>query len=1066
MAAKQGTLAQLSQAGEDAKRAVLSRTGVTSSWFSNLNTVCTIKSAPPRSPEVLQMLATKSGWLFKRNEQHVWQVRWCCAVPHTFLYYFDANIVPSSGAGGTPILTQPTLQQQEEWNRAVAVGYGNRKQHEKRSNFYLFNHNNTTSTPDTNSSHPPPNTAAVSYNNAEGDENSGAEFKEADLTNSNFSANMQPAGIIDLECYTSIHRSSANSNILELAGDDQVNPDLRGFYFCASSPSECEDWTDALLNGRHSALQDECEAYKQVCDGFAQQLQLLHNDIDEATRAQEEADSELYRVRSQMEELRRTVRRMVEDSFDRTLVPPIAQTGSNISGFQDEWKSEIEGMSSAFPNFGSMDDDNPILAKRLEFTCNLETIQSQDMGVPALVRVLAEYCSFLEDSSMQLLAEKSALAKQLKQTGQSDQQRVHELELELETMKRQKEMEINSYKESFETLQGKYQQSQKELQDVQNDLSSTRMEITMYQTQQRTKLAELQQHKKILKKEVLELRNSLEEKDARIRQFQISHETDKLTIEQEKSTNKLLERYITKIESQVHVQQNMMEMMSQSGMGSVFGGGGGGSVYGGITGHKEPTFIQNSRSPKSSHTSPLDTHSRNEMGRRETDCDRNIRDNENDPHDAHDDTGSNQDDQTDDLGDVANHLLRPVDTSFAANSSHRTAHRGNRRGHDAKQTNQKTQKFHSPQRQKQQHMMIDQDSDNKSHVSELTEDRTQRHFDAFNHYATSAAAQHGLTSPRTFDIVHNEFAAKKRNGISPRVGPPLHIIGVNKNSNSIRNQDEDNDDDESPDDIDESDHQRFNLHSGYTRTVSNMLDTINCGSTSASLPPIGNSILSTPTGRLDIPRGGVAGSVASRGGSSGKVSVAQRARLEADYQSSLVRVNGEDQSKSMSASPNGILSLTPPKLQGSTKHEGDHNRHSLENTTSSSFQSSNSQVSHSLPSGLWKRVEEAVLGSRSDDDDSLASRGSSSTSESDNQDNARREITHGQESTHKMPQRNKAIANSHKEIKGADTTRPVSFPSEIFYTKQILRGPSHVILLADVTRAISTTARKTTMFSP
>ena len=89
MAAKQGTLAQLSVGVEDAKRIVLTKAGVTSSsWFSNLNTVCTIKSAPPRSPEVLQLLATKAGWLYKRNEQHVWQARWCCVVPHTFLVLF------------------------------------------------------------------------------------------------------------------------------------------------------------------------------------------------------------------------------------------------------------------------------------------------------------------------------------------------------------------------------------------------------------------------------------------------------------------------------------------------------------------------------------------------------------------------------------------------------------------------------------------------------------------------------------------------------------------------------------------------------------------------------------------------------------------------------------------------------------------------------------------------------------------------------------------------------------------------------------------------------------------
>merc|ERR1712232_257014 len=61
------------------------------SWLSNLNTTCTIKSAPPRTPEVMAMLAVKSGWLVKRNEQHVWQRRYCCVVPHTFLYYFEAE---------------------------------------------------------------------------------------------------------------------------------------------------------------------------------------------------------------------------------------------------------------------------------------------------------------------------------------------------------------------------------------------------------------------------------------------------------------------------------------------------------------------------------------------------------------------------------------------------------------------------------------------------------------------------------------------------------------------------------------------------------------------------------------------------------------------------------------------------------------------------------------------------------------------------------------------------------------------------------------------------------------
>mmetsp|Transcript_33011 Transcript_33011/g.71439 ORF Transcript_33011/g.71439 Transcript_33011/m.71439 type:complete len:192 (+) Transcript_33011:438-1013(+) len=104
MAAKQGLTAHISQATDDAKRAMIARAPtsmVAHSWLSNLNTTCTIKSAPPRSPDVMTMLSTKCGWLVKRNEQHVWQRRWCCVVPHTFLYYFEAAPADGGGGGGS-----------------------------------------------------------------------------------------------------------------------------------------------------------------------------------------------------------------------------------------------------------------------------------------------------------------------------------------------------------------------------------------------------------------------------------------------------------------------------------------------------------------------------------------------------------------------------------------------------------------------------------------------------------------------------------------------------------------------------------------------------------------------------------------------------------------------------------------------------------------------------------------------------------------------------------------------------------------------------------------------------
>ena len=82
------------------------------------------------------------------------------------------------------------------------------------------------------------------------------------------SGNLPPVGIIDLECYSAIHRSALHDCVFELTGDSRTNPDLRSFYFQAADVEDCEMWTKALLSDRHSALKDESEAYKQVCESF------------------------------------------------------------------------------------------------------------------------------------------------------------------------------------------------------------------------------------------------------------------------------------------------------------------------------------------------------------------------------------------------------------------------------------------------------------------------------------------------------------------------------------------------------------------------------------------------------------------------------------------------------------------------------------------------------------------------------------------------------------------------------------------------------------------------------
>lgn len=507
MAAKQGLSAQISQASEDAKRLVLTKAALANNlWFSNLNTTCTIKSAPPRTPDVLKLLSLKSGWLFKRNEQHVWQTRYCCVVPHTFLYYFDAN---PSDPGQKPTISK---KQQEALNKAVKHGYGKRgasKQQQPRSSLHQL-------------------LGTANPHGQPPDENTDTSAQGSSL---------QPAGIIDLECYTTIHRNSKNQLLLELAGDDSVNPDLRSFYFCANSEDEGEEWTQAFLGQRHSSLIDEKEAYRQVCDGFAQQLQGLHTDLENAQHQAEAQQEEVYRVRSQMEDSRRNCLRLVRDTLER--------------------------------------NEGTVPAKRA-YRADLETIQAQDLGAMAAVQLLCDYTRVLEESCSDEREKNETMEKHFEQKQEGDSSKVTQLQEELEKLKLEMSQQQMHWQTQVETLQQKYIQSQKECQDVQKNLASQRMEMTMYQSATRTKIGELQTHKKILKKEVIELRKRLEDANSHVDLFKHKESSVKLECEQERQKTKLLERYVEKMETQVKVQQNMMEMMSASGSqyGSQYGGGG------------------------------------------------------------------------------------------------------------------------------------------------------------------------------------------------------------------------------------------------------------------------------------------------------------------------------------------------------------------------------------------------------------------------------------------------------------------------------------------------------------
>lgn len=815
MAAKQGLSAQISQASEDAKRGFLQRTNLTQSlWFSNLNTTCTIKSAPPRTPDVLGMLAVKSGWLFKRNEQHVWQARYCCVVPHTFLYYFDQHpTIPCQ----TPQLTS---KQQDALNKYVRQGFGKRGQSQSQPRSSLYKVLGAGTGGGGN---------ALDESTEVPNDDAGA------VPSSTQASTVQPAGIIDMECYTTIHRNAQNQLVMELAGDETVNPDLRSFYFCANTDQEGEDWTQALLGQRHSSLIDEREAYKQVCDGFSQQLQVLHTELDQAQRQAENHTDELYRVRSQMEDTRRSTMRLISE-----IMSVENSNGGNSSTRQ---------------------------AKKA-YKTDLETIQAQDFGLLPAVQVLGDYTRILEETCKDNGQEISNLEEKLLSKEDVDTGKVKDLEEELQKLKEESKQKHSSLQSQIETLSQKLFQSQKECQDVQKDLASQRMEMTMYQSATRTKMGALQSHKKILKKEVIDLRKKMEDSNSELDLYRHRDSSNKLKVEQERQKSKLLERYVDKIESQVKVQQNMMEMMSQAGSvyaGSVYGGSAyGGSQFGSPPPASPPHVV------RAVPNIPSVLGSTNRLERREVIDNDEDDDNENVP---------------------GNHL---------------------------------TQQLRKQRR--------NVDDDNKSHMSELTEERTQKHFDAaMLLYSSNPQVRAAITG-------------------SPKVGPPA-IIGIAEEAvgdNSVPSATPGSSSGrEKLGTIASSSRGPQRPPSGTISYGSNI--SINARSAPRKFespvrrrPSLGRRELSTE--RLTLDTGMNINSSPPK-----KLSVAQRARLEADRQTTPIRIRANQ---------------TP--LRGNKN--GDVNRDA---------RSVNSQQSGGFFSRFGRRIEDAVdksvLGVESSDDSSSGS---------------------------------------------------------------------------------------------
>ena len=519
MAAKQGLTAQVYQASEDARRAVLSRAppSVRShSWLSNLNTTCTIKSAPPRTPEVMSMLSTKAGWLIKRNEQHVWQRRWCCVVPHSFLYYFEAEPIEAAAAKLNPI---------SEKEESLASGHG----HYESSNGV-----------------PPPST-----------------------THGHSHSNQQPVGIIDLECYTTVERSSLDDDtlILELTGDAITNPDLRSFFFQGECEEDCERWTKAFLSDRHSALKDEREAYRQVCESFPLQLMHCSKMMDEAEDRQKGAERKAYSVRSAAEDSRKRVIQIVRDALEY-------EDHHNHNDPNHHHNNFIENKNKNNKNDEQLDE------KRRRFLHKLDRLTSEavnmNAGVSESVEILAQYADMLRVERARFNTELIDMNSRVKDLGHSmiSKKEMEHKERQLGKLTQQHSNEKKRMNDRINVLDSMLKEEKQRSEDAERTLEAKNMEFTMLSAASKQKIQELSGHKKILKREVIELRQKLEDISSDATVYRHKTEGLDMQVKVEKERNSVLERHLDHVTGQIKMQERMMENMSLAMSGSQAG-----SVY-------------------------------------------------------------------------------------------------------------------------------------------------------------------------------------------------------------------------------------------------------------------------------------------------------------------------------------------------------------------------------------------------------------------------------------------------------------------------------------------------------
>jgi len=310
--------------------------------------------------------------------------------------------------------------------------------------------------------------------------------------------------------------------------------------------------------------------------------------IDDAEGKAEQSEKLLYGVRSVAEKVRTKIVGIVREALEHQCWATEKKLrGRNGKGGSKSKKDKNVILSEPERLTQHLEESRLNLCDQLEEVLGSGNMNSaKDNGTAFAVQLLADYLATVASTYTDLAVQMNSAKQKSSMTKHSDQAILNEYKTKLEMMEMEREEEKKQHQAKIADMEAQVLESQREVEERENHLQSQRMEFTMFQSQAKTKLQELSQHKKILKREVIELRKKNDEITNEC--DSVKHVTDNfhVQVETEKQKNAVLEKYVEKMENQVRVQQNMMEMISLSGMSrdESIRGTGSGSVVGKVIG--------------------------------------------------------------------------------------------------------------------------------------------------------------------------------------------------------------------------------------------------------------------------------------------------------------------------------------------------------------------------------------------------------------------------------------------------------------------------------------------------